>query len=206
MSKRKKQKWIALSLTTLIFFSFLAGFVFLNRLPGDSKKKPKTVQFETKKLKPKQRKLVQKRAKEKPKQKEVAKKRLRPDLSLLSQSSNFDFGLDIAALDSNSTLLETGNGPLTQDVVDSPPEVQFREPITLPEEAREKNIEGHVVLNILVDEQGKVGKVKLIESNPTGVFEQIAMQSVRTWRFSPAYLAQKAVPVWVQQKISFRNN
>ena len=54
-----------------------------------------------------------------------------------------------------------------------------------PEEQRKTKVEGSVLVayDILVD--GYVSNVRVISSNPEGVFDAAALHFVRSWRFQP---------------------
>jgi TonB family protein len=55
--------------------------------------------------------------------------------------------------------------------------------VPYPEEARKKDIEGKVVLSIIVDERGKVSEAKVL-SGPTEL-QPAALASVRMWQYEP---------------------
>ena len=63
-----------------------------------------------------------------------------------------------------------------------------------------------MTVNILVNKEGSVDKVRLLDSQPEGVFDQVAIASVKTWSFSPAQYQGRAVAVWVKQKLKFQVN
>jgi protein TonB len=60
-----------------------------------------------------------------------------------------------------------------------------------------------VVLNVLITPSGQVEKVKILESSPPQIFDQVAVESVRLWQFEPAVYKGQAVRVWAKQKIGF---
>jgi len=51
--------------------------------------------------------------------------------------------------------------------------------------ARRKSIEGSVVLQFTVAADGTVADVKVMKSEPTGVFERTAVHAVSNWHFCP---------------------
>lgn len=170
------------------------------------KNSPSQVQFETKK--------VVKKSGEKFFRKSVAKKTpstsksLKPKMNLALATSGLDLGIDILGLSTQGSRLlsQVRDAVMTEDVVDRVPQVQFREAIPYPDGAKEQNINGHVTLNILVNKKGDVDQVKLLESQPDGVFDQVALQSVKAWTFSPAEYKGQYVSVWVKQKLKFQVN
>ena len=61
-----------------------------------------------------------------------------------------------------------------------------------------------MIMNVLIDEQGNVEDVKIVESNPPEIFDLKAESTVRMWKFSPASYDGKAVKVWATQQIAFK--
>ncbi|MEM7646528.1 MAG: energy transducer TonB, partial [Pseudomonadota bacterium] len=133
-------------------------------------------------------------------------KSLKPKMDMAFAASGLDLGIDILGLSSaDSRLLsQSGDSVMTEDVVDRLPQVQYREPIPYPESAKEKNLTGHVTLNLLINKEGEVDQVKLLDSQPEGIFDQAAMQAVKSWSFSPAEYKGQFVSVWVKQKLKFQ--
>ncbi len=121
-----------------------------------------------------------------------------PGLQLSLSSGLGDF---INAED--SLLGDTRDVAMTGDTVDQPPRATQQGGVVYPPAARSKGTEGYVLLNVLVDKQGQVLQVQVLEAQPAGVFEEAAIQGVRGWQFSPARYQGQAVKTWVQQRISF---
>ncbi len=188
------------------FFMIISLLTFMNQtVKYDKKKIDNQVRFHAKKVKKQQQKLQRKKVAKKNKSQV---KSLKPKMDLAFASSGLDLGIDILGLSSgNSRLLsQQGKSVMTEDIVDRLPEVQYREPIPYPDSAKENNITGHVTLNILINEEGEVDQVKLLDSMPEGIFDHVAMSSVRTWSFSPAEYKGQFVSVWVKQKLQFKVN
>lgn len=70
------------------------------------------------------------------------------------------------------------------------------------EEARVARVEGVVILQTVVDEQGEVADVQVLKGLPNGLTES-AVQTVAEWRFEPARLDNEPVPVYYMLTISF---
>lgn len=95
---------------------------------------------------------------------------------------------------------------MTEDAVDSLPEPRSRRPPEYPSKARERGIQGHVLLRLKISESGDVEQVKVVDAQPIGVFEEVAVAAVREWTFQPATYRGSPVAVSVSQKIPFRLN
>ncbi|MCB9641434.1 MAG: energy transducer TonB [Myxococcales bacterium] len=92
---------------------------------------------------------------------------------------------------------------MTEDSVDTPPRAVHRVAAAYPARARARNVTGYVKLRLLIGADGSVLEADVVEAQPTGVFEQAALQAVRQWRFSPAMYKGKAVKLRATQMIQF---
>jgi TonB family protein len=79
-------------------------------------------------------------------------------------------------------------------------------PITLdyPAGALSNNTQGWVELAYLVGADGKVSNIKVLASDPAGVFEAAATKAISHVRYQPVIQGGKAVPVTTKIRISFR--
>ena len=192
------------------FFGFALLVLLLNLMNGEiqfsKKKTPSQVAFQPKKIKKRLQQKVKKKQKAKKRQRQA--RALKPKMDLSLAASGLDLGIDILGLNSgNSRLLsQQGDSVMTEDIVDRLPEVKYREPIPYPDSAKEKNLAGHVTVNILVNKEGDVDQVKLLDSSPEGVFDQVALTAVKSWSFAPAEYKGQFVSVWVKQKLKFQVN
>jgi TonB family protein len=71
------------------------------------------------------------------------------------------------------------------------------------EEARKARLEGAVLLQIVIDENGSVRDVKVLRSLGLGLNEK-AVEAVLMWRFRPAVKEGKAVAVQANVEVNFR--
>jgi TonB family protein len=86
--------------------------------------------------------------------------------------------------------------------VDQIPVVRTQTPPIYPAELKKAGAKGEVVVSWVVDEQGKVGEVKIYSSTNHG-FDQAAMDAVRQWTFSPGMKNGKPVNVLISCPIVF---
>jgi len=131
-----------------------------------------------------------------------------PMVSLDSSLSGIDFGLPgFNASDLNNLqdelLGDTRDVVMTDDSVDSPPRPTYQAPMQYPRSARSRGVEGYVVLSLLISATGEIEKVQVLEAQPSGVFEEAALQGVRDWQFQPAQYQGRNVRVWARQKVRF---
>ncbi|GGP37297.1 hypothetical protein GCM10009409_00170 [Shewanella saliphila] len=90
--------------------------------------------------------------------------------------------------------------------VDQPPELlKYIQP-QMPIAGRKYKDGGKVLLRLIVEANGLVSQVNVVESNPAKVFDDSAIQAARKWRFKPAILSGEAVKVFVDVPINFKVN
>ena len=87
--------------------------------------------------------------------------------------------------------------------VDKPPKLVRQTRVQYPPEAKRNKIEGRVVVRCLITSQGKADKMEVVESEPAGVFDENAMNSLKLWQFRPGVLKGEMVDTWVKIPLSF---
>lgn len=84
------------------------------------------------------------------------------------------------------------------------PLYQKNPPPEYPRLARRRGYEGTVVLEVLVDEEGKVEDMRLFSSSKHEILDEAAMASVKEWLFQPGMRGDKPVEMWVRVPIRFQ--
>ncbi|MBL8496256.1 energy transducer TonB [Nitrosomonas sp. JL21] len=98
---------------------------------------------------------------------------------------------------------KTDQAVMTADLVDVPPKPITRGSFKYPPAAKKNGVNGYVVLSVLVEADGSVNQVQVLESSPSGIFDAAALQGIRAWHFEPAKYKGDAVRVWAKQRIRF---
>jgi protein TonB len=147
-----------------------------------------------------QREEVKEPEKPKPKQKsDFAPDLVRPSLM---QHGALDVGIAI-------DLGNLGDGDIGGEFVfeayelDQPPQVIVRVPPVYPYKAREQGIEGAVQVKMLVNADGTVGQLIILDARPKGLFEDAVRKAVPQWKFSPGKIEGEAVTAWVVTTVRF---
>ena len=83
------------------------------------------------------------------------------------------------------------------------PEYSKNPPISYPRRARKRGYEGTVVLEVLVDRNGKVDDLRILASSGYGILDRSAVKSVKTWSFKPAKKGSGTVDMWIQVPIRY---
>jgi len=132
-----------------------------------------------------------------------------PPPSLGSALAGMSFGLpqfqgDVLGEASDSLLGDRSDAVMSEDAVDEPPRPVKQVGASYPTRARAKNIEGHVVFSLLIQADGSVSDIRILESEPPGVFDQVAMEAMRQWRYEPAMYQGAPVAIRARQPFEFR--
>lgn len=116
-------------------------------------------------------------------------------------------GFDTASLGAGAEdLLGNSNKEMVMDEnsVDDPPRAVSRvAPDGYPAAARKAGITGYVKMNLLIGTSGDVERVKVLEASPPDIFNQVALDTIRRWRFEPAVYQGEHVRTWATQTIRF---
>jgi protein TonB len=70
-----------------------------------------------------------------------------------------------------------------------------------PPLARETHVQGVVILEVVIDDDGDVASARVLRS--VTLLDQAAVEAVRRWRFSPARLNGEAIPVVMTVTVNF---
>jgi len=112
-------------------------------------------------------------------------------------------------------VLRTGNLPQPTNAAPPPPGVyRIGAGVNVPvivsrvepeytEQARNANWQGTVLLQVTVDENGVPQDIQIVRALGLGL-DQKAIEAVQKWRFKPALLNGKPVPVSASIEVNFR--
>jgi protein TonB len=97
----------------------------------------------------------------------------------------------------------TGGGPFRPGSGIQPPRLLREVKADYTEDARQRNIAGDVVLEIVVRRDGSVGDVRILRGLGGGLSDR-AVQAVRQWKFAPAQRLGSPVDVIVEVAVEFK--
>lgn len=177
------------------------------------KEKEAKVKKETRYVKM-EKKVTQKAPKPKPKPKPQPQKAPPPAPMPNLDSSLSGIEMDIPELNTGdmigdaTELLDkiSEDTIMTGNTVDVKPRVLSRSKMEYPSSAMKDRVKGYVIVNLLIDKQGNVETAQVLEAFPPGIFDSVALNGVRNWRFSPAQYKGQTVRVWAKQKVRFDFN
>lgn len=72
-----------------------------------------------------------------------------------------------------------------------------------PLSARDRGIEGWVDMQFQVNTDGTLSEVKVLAAQPSGVFEQSALEAVRQWRYVPVMRDGQVIPQRARLRLRF---
>ncbi len=72
-----------------------------------------------------------------------------------------------------------------------------------PRLARKRGYHGMVVLDVLVDQNGRVGDLRLFTSSGHSILDRRAMEAVKVWLFEPGMKGDKKLDMWVRVPVRF---
>ena len=95
--------------------------------------------------------------------------------------------------------------PVVQEIEqEAMPLYQINPPPKYPGIARKRGYQGTVVLEVMVDRNGKVGDLRVFMSSGYSILDKAAMNSVKGWSFKPGMRGDEKVEMWVRVPIRFQ--
>jgi len=86
---------------------------------------------------------------------------------------------------------------------DKEPQIVKKVEPTYPEHAKRTRLEGKVIVKMWIDIDGKVKQVIVLKSDAE-IFNQPAIEAAKQFVFTPAYLNNEPVALWVSYPFLFR--
>jgi protein TonB len=90
----------------------------------------------------------------------------------------------------------------SEEVDDPPRGLALRRP-AYPASARRRGLEGFVTVKLLIDEEGRVQQVEVLEVEGHAGFRQAVTRVANLWRFTPPRHRGRRVRVWAVKKVRF---
>ena len=115
--------------------------------------------------------------------------------------------LAVASAPAEKAATTVATGASSAPVADSEPDYQARylnnRRPDYPMVARRMGWQGKVILNVEVLAEGTCGALSVFHSSGHEVLDNAAMNAVKTWHFTPAHQAGRAVTQWFKVPINF---
>ena len=85
------------------------------------------------------------------------------------------------------------------------PDLRKVQPI-YPFAAKKQGLTGEVVVRCLIQPEGRATHIRVVASEPDGVFDEATIRAIEKWRFKPGILGGDPVPTWVRIPLKFELN
>jgi protein TonB len=90
--------------------------------------------------------------------------------------------------------------------IDQPTPLYGGSAVEYPLEMWDAGIEGETVLRVLVNAEGEVDRVEILESSGVARLDSAAVAGARAMKFTPARRDGKRIPVWAEVPVEFTTN
>jgi periplasmic protein TonB len=105
--------------------------------------------------------------------------------------------------------LRTGNGEQLDEGLSEArnesraPQPSGQQKIEYPQFAKSKGLKGFVVIQALIGMSGVVEQIRILQTEPAGIFDQYVLAEIRKWKFLPGLEKGQVKPLWWTQKVRF---
>lgn len=158
---------------------------------------------------------------EKEKEKEVKKEEIKKPSNDDIFTDNPDIDIDIPEFEVNTRIDGAGfkipnmkpasirpktdyNKLFSLKNLDQIPVPKFKKSPVYPYRAKRMGVEGYVSVSFIVDKNGKVSNIKILDSQPKNIFDQSVINALSSWEYAPGELNGKNVKTLVSTKILFK--
>ncbi len=118
----------------------------------------------------------------------------------------FDPAPDMSYIRSSTTVDQKAKIPGDQTILEARPIYRINPPPSYPIIARKRGYQGNVVLEVLINKQGKVIDLKVFSSSGYSILDKTAIASVKKWLFQPGMRGSDKIEMWVRVPIRFKLN
>jgi periplasmic protein TonB len=123
-------------------------------------------------------------------------------MTLASESSAAGAGKDNRQEEERNRKTAASNG-ISGGLIAAEPLYRLNPPPPYPAAARQRHYQGTVLLDVLVDEGGKVGELRVARSSGHHLLDTAALNGVRHWRFEPGRRDGVKIAMWVRIPVRF---
>ncbi len=147
--------------------------------------------------------------KPKPKKRRAAKSAAAPPPALGASIPMGSFampGFDVGQVQNNASEVVGQVKPtvMTADAVDKKPKPVRRVQPKLTRDIIARQTSGKVVVSAFINANGQVERVRIIESKPAGLYDQVVRDAVMQMQFEPATYEGQPVAIWSNIPFDFR--
>lgn len=112
---------------------------------------------------------------------------------------NIQLPRSIEHADTEQSAMQSGNGVIREAF----PLYRENPAPAYPSLARRRRYQGTVLLDVLVNAEGKVGKVRLFKTSGHAILDKAALAAVQGWQFVPGRRGEENIDMWVWVPVRF---
>lgn len=131
---------------------------------------------------------------------------VKPDTAKQTKELSFNNAPELSPVTSSTPVDHKAAINVTQSVLEARPIYRINPPPSYPFLARKRGYQGHVVLEALINQQGKVIDLRIFSSSGHSILDKAAMASVKKWSFQPGMRGPDKIQMWVRVPIKFKLN
>lgn len=118
----------------------------------------------------------------------------------------FDPAPDMSHIISSTTVNQKTEIPGVQAILEARPIYRINPPPSYPNIAKKRGYQGNVVLEVLINKQGKVIDLRIFSTSGYSILDKTAIASVKKWLFEPGMRGSDKIEMWVRVPIRFELN
>lgn len=118
----------------------------------------------------------------------------------------FDPAPDMQHIICSTTVEQKVEMPSPQTILEARPIYRINPPPSYPNIAKKRGYQGNVVLEVLINKQGKVIDLIVFSSSGYSILDKTATASVKKWLFEPGMRGDDKIEMWVRVPIRFKLN
>jgi len=123
-----------------------------------------------------------------------------------SKEVYFDSAPDLSHISASTTVDQKTKIPDAQTILEARPIYRINPAPSYPIIARKRGYQGNVVLEVLINKQGKVIDLRVFSSSGYSMLDKTAIASVKNWLFKPGMRGPDKIKMWVRIPIRFKLN
>ena len=129
-----------------------------------------------------------------------------PETAEETKEVYFDPAPDMSHIRCSTTVDHKAEIPGAQTILEARPIYRINPPPSYPNIARKRGYQGNVVLEVLINKQGKVIDFRVFSSSGYSILDKTAIASVKKWLFEPGMRGSDKIEMWVRVPIRFKLN
>ena len=118
----------------------------------------------------------------------------------------FDSAPDLSHTSASTAVDQKTKIPDAQTILEARPIYRNNPPPSYPTIARKRGYQGNVVLEVLINKQGKIIDLRVYSSSGYSMLDKAAIASVKKWLFRPGMRGPDKIEMWVRVPIRFKLN